>query len=265
MKYLVKDLARLTGLTPARIRKWQERYGVLSPTVGENGYHYYGNDDLFVLKNLQRELDNGAALATIMRLGREGLLQTPKADLFAADEWKIINHVAAGEYNRMRIKLNSLRKGKSFRAFARDVARPILVLIGRAWENGLLSVADEHAFSHWFKGYVRQLIEKTIEDGPSKWLVVTHPEDEHELGALLYYGGLLSMKAPARFCGNLPEDELMRELYNGHYRKLTVSLAMPRKRGELKNLKRRLLTRFPGLQVHFGGSGWRALTNRRRI
>lgn len=75
MSYLIKDLSRLSRLSPARIRKWQERYGIFTPVRGENGYWYYTEQDKALLLGMKERLDRGEKLKDIIALGRDGLLE----------------------------------------------------------------------------------------------------------------------------------------------------------------------------------------------
>ena len=76
MSYLIKDLSRLSKLSPARIRKWQERYTIFEPVRGENGYWYYTEQDKDVLLGMKTRLERGEKLKDIIALGRDGLLES---------------------------------------------------------------------------------------------------------------------------------------------------------------------------------------------
>ena len=259
MKYLIKDLSKMTGLTPARIRKWQERYKILKPETLDNGYHYYDNNDLFVLKRIANELEKNIPLSKILALGRDKLLEPVSQEGFSADELKKIQIIASGKYRTLEVELNRLHKEQSFSSWVKSSLHPLIVLTGKGWERGYISVADEHAFSRWFYSYFSEHIKK-FKDKESKsfdWLVVVYPEDEHEIGALLHYGELLSKGVSARFCGRLPEDELIKELYSGNYRFLTISAVVPRKVSEFESLKKRIQDRFENIKIVFGGYGYR--------
>lgn len=77
--YTVKQLARLAGVT-VRTLHYYDEIGLLTPaSVGENGYRYYAEADLFRLQQIRffRELDLG--LEQI-----KGILEAPDFDLVAA-------------------------------------------------------------------------------------------------------------------------------------------------------------------------------------
>ena len=256
MKYLVKDLARVTGLPPARIRKWQERYRILQPSTGDNGYHYYDNDDLFVLLNMQRRLREGYSPSRAAALGREALLARVAEEAFTEEEWSLLDAITKGHYTKLEEHFARGREGHSFRAWTRTVLQPMIVLVGRAWAGGVLSIAAEHAFTAWFTGYIHKTVEPMRKEDEPVWLVVSHPDDPHVIGAMLFYGMLVEHGVPCRFGGQLPVHELLRELSVYPYSRLSISLTVPRSEKSLKRLQESILARHPRIKIRFGGSGY---------
>ena len=116
---------------------------------------------------------------------------------------------AAADYQGLREHLESRRTKTTFKYFLRHAARALAELVGRGWEEGVLSVADEHAFSRRFQAYLGALAKPGADAAHSKKerpmrLVVVFPGDEHELGAFMQYVLLSHYDIPARFCGTLP-------------------------------------------------------------
>ena len=184
MKYLVKDLAKMTGLSPSVIRKWQERFKILNPDVGENGYYYYDNDDLFILKNIAQKKKQGESISHIVKHGRDELLKIPVDSEFDEAEWKLINIISRNDFNELRSCLEANLTERSLSSQVRETFLPLVVLVGRAWEKGVLSVADEHSFSRWFTGYFSQKIVDPVESEDSNWLVSVLPSGRNtKLGA----------------------------------------------------------------------------------
>ncbi len=256
MKYLIKDLAEITGLSPARIRKWQERFRILEPETGSNGYHYYTNEDLFVLTNISRELEKGSPLNAVIKRGRGALLEPPADGEFTREEWNLITAISSGAFQQLATYMRGMKTG-SIKTWVKNHLHPLVVLVGRAWQRGVLKVSDEHAFSRWFQGFFMESVAHLQRDARPNWLVAVHPDDEHELGALMHYGILLEYGVAARFCGRLPENELTRELQAHPYRKVTISVINPRGMDELNRLKERIRNVEPGVSVVFGGGGYR--------
>lgn len=253
MEYLIKDLSAMTGLSPARIRKWQERHRILEPRSAANGYWYYSNDDFFVLRNIARRLKDGETLRKILEAGRASLLAPDPVGTedFTQREWAFIQAVGKGDNSALESHLWRAPE-EAFDAWQSRLSRA-MVIVGAAWERGYVSVADEHAFSAWFSGFYLNGIGRQNGSGRPEWLVVSFPGDEHTLGALLRFGEIVHEGGAARFCGMLPEKELVGELYSQDYKKLSISVVMPRPRADLDNLYARIKARFPALEIEFGG------------
>lgn len=256
MKLLIKDLSRMTSFSPARIRKWQERYRVFRPMQGGNGYWYYTNEDYLVLRSIQQRLALGHKLAQIMQLGREHLLANLIHDDYSEEDWSIIQAVKDGEYRKIERRLEAARASQKCRHWLKHAVQPVTVTVGRAWESSYVSITEEHAFSRWMHSYLMGVAMAYPGNGPAHdWLVATFPDDAHELGALMHFVHLRSRGRAARFAGMLPREELIREIRNGEYQRASISVVMPQTPEKLRSLRQEISKARPGLQVFFGGYG----------
>ncbi|MCB1307928.1 MAG: MerR family transcriptional regulator [Leptospiraceae bacterium] len=258
MGFLIKDLSRMTNFSPARIRKWQERYQIFAPNQGSNGYWYYTNDDYRVLRNIQQRLARGQKLAEVMNLGRDALLTNPLTDEFQDEEWRIIQLIKDARFEDVGRHLDEYRKGRNYAEWIRQVVQPMVVLSGRAWESGFLTVAEEHSFSRWFHSYMLNTVESVQGDTLPDWMITVFPGDEHELGALMLYCKLRMRKMPVRFTGMLPLAELRRELVGQGYRRVSISVVMPQSTEKLRQLREDLTRAAPDVKICFGGWGMRS-------
>ncbi len=239
MKYLIKDLSKYTGLSPARIRKWQERYHILQPEQKENGYYYYSNDDLKVLIFFKRQLENGKSLKELSTIKREEILSK---DLYINDfnkkELKIINAISKLEYDLIKKNLDKIYF-ESLLKWVKEIEK-LLILTGKAWEKNFITVADEHSFSNWLRNYISSKVLKYFIYDKPIWLVCVFPGDQHELGALLHFVKLLYYKVPAKFVGMLPEHYLLQEIKLNSYKYISISVVLPQSIKKLQNLKNKI-------------------------
>ncbi|MEQ9363905.1 MAG: cobalamin B12-binding domain-containing protein [Leptospirales bacterium] len=254
MKFLIKDLSRMTSFSPARIRKWQERYRIFEPNQGSNGYWYYSNEDYLVLRSIQQRLAMGQKLNLVMGLGREFLLANLINDEFTQTEWKLIQLIKDSNYEMLENHLYVERKTKTYGGWVRGTLQPLLQMVGRAWETGFISIAEEHALSRWFHGFVLQSLKSYAAPSAIDWLVVTYPGDPHELGALMHYAILRSRGKKVRFAGDLPREELVREVRAGNYQRISISVVLPQSREKLDSVRAELLAADPDVRVYFGGA-----------
>lgn len=255
MKFLIKDLSRMTNFSPARIRKWQERYRVFEPTQGNNGYWYYTNDDYRVLRALQQRLASGEKLQQVMALGRQALLQTPIDEDLTEAQWSMIQLVKDRRFSSARAMLEKERKQLLYGQWIRRVVQPACVTVGLAWEKNLLTVSEEHEFSRWLMAYLLESQETRASEEEATWLVASMPGDEHELGALMHFCLLRSRGRSARFVGMLPEDELLKDLRDRAYHTVSISVVMPVTQKKLDSLRKSMQQVAPMTRLLFGGYG----------
>ena len=254
MQYLIKDLAGLTNLSKDRIRKWQERYSLLKPVRGKNGYYYHSNEDFFVLRSIKQKLESGQKLKDIIRLGRENLLDE-QSNSFNMDELELISLISKNYFSSLSEIYDQKRAKTNFVEWVQNDLHRLVVLVGEAWAANLLSVADEYAFTRWFIGYFSEKIHCLKIDVVPKVLVSVYPKDRHELGAFLHYGLLLYYEISSKFCGSLPEAELLKELESQKYEELHISVVLNHKNSEIERFKQYMLDRFPNLMIKIGGLG----------
>ncbi|MBI3395390.1 MAG: MerR family transcriptional regulator [Spirochaetia bacterium] len=255
VRFLIKDLTRLTGFSPARIRKWQERHSILLPVQAGNGYHYYSDEDYQVLVHVRSRLENGERLKDILADGRERLL---KRELrVTPEEERRLSLIASGRLQELEKELQARRKKISFDQWVLGEVHPLTVLVGDAWEAGRISVADEHVFSRWITACLwRAADDEGIR--PTEHpvhLAAAFPGDPHELGVLMHYLILAHSGVAARFVGMLPEDELLKEVGSGRYESISISIVLPQSEARKKRLADKILERCAAIRVEFGGAG----------
>ncbi len=252
MDYLIKDLSRMTGIPAHAIRKWQERYHILRPYRTPNGYWHYSNEDFFVLKSIQQRLSQAQRLKTVMQLGREVLLRD-QVSSFPPEHLHFLNLVRARNYDAIE-RLFEEQRRKSFSSWISRVIRPAVILVGKGWEQNLISVPEEHGFSHWLHAYIMR---KTQAFGGVEkeacWLVVTFPGDPHDLSSLLYYACLRSHQINAWYTGMLPENELLHEVESGRFKGVSISVVMKQPEEKIRSLREAIQKRNKQIKIRFGG------------
>ncbi len=255
MRLTAKKLSELTNVPAANIRKWRERYSILDPQRGENGYLYYTSEDYRVVLSINRLLAEGKKLAAIMQLGREKLLEmAPKAN-HSNDEMRFLEKVIEGDFAVLTHELDAYLQMHSAESLVQRRVLPQTVLVGRAWESGFITVATEHAFSRWMMGYLSQLALRFTRKKGGDRLFIAFPDDQHELGAMMHYVLMSSEGLGGKFCGALPFDRLVEELGHGDYEELHVSATIPRSRDEIEKFVSSVHKKFPHIKVKIGGSG----------
>ena len=66
--YTIRTVVQHTGITPATLRAWERRYGVLSPGRSDGGYRLYSERDIAMLQWLRRQVEGGVAISSAVAL-----------------------------------------------------------------------------------------------------------------------------------------------------------------------------------------------------
>jgi DNA-binding transcriptional MerR regulator len=257
MKYLIKDLSKMTGVKGFTIRKWQERYSIFNPEMAANGYWYYSQEDYVILAKVVKMLENGDKISNVTALGREHLLNLKNDSNYSSQEREILHWISENNLLALESYLEEKFKKATFRQFIRETAEHIIILVGRGWQDGLISVADEFAFSKWFFGYIRNKCTRFENSVKPIWLVAVFPGDNHELGALLHYARLRSHNIAAKFIGSIPPEHLLKELGKSDYKAVSISMVLAQPMLKIAKFRNNLLKRTKVKKVFIGGRGYK--------
>ena len=52
LTYSIQQVAEMTGLSKQVIRKWEDRYGIITPQRLDNGYRIYSPEEVALLKKI---------------------------------------------------------------------------------------------------------------------------------------------------------------------------------------------------------------------
>jgi methanogenic corrinoid protein MtbC1 len=179
----IAAVARRTGVPADTLRKWEQRYGVLRPTRSPGGHRRYSDVDVARVEWLKARLAEGyriGAAAAMLGRGETEVAATPEElaggiyDAIARDDATAASRLLDQTFASLQLD----------EAIAR-VLVPLLERIGGGWEDGTLTVAQEHAAS----AEVRARLERLLADahggvrGPA--LLACAPGERHELGLLM--------------------------------------------------------------------------------
>ncbi len=75
--YNAKAVTRQTGVTPATLRAWERRYGVLLPDRTAGGHRLYSARDIAAIKWLRQQIEQGMTISRAWRCCRHQLRPRP--------------------------------------------------------------------------------------------------------------------------------------------------------------------------------------------
>jgi len=146
MRITAKKLSEMTQVPAANIRKWRERYGILAPERGDNGYLYYTSEDYRILLAISRMLAGGHKLSSVMQQGRAALLEKASTDAYTREELQFLEQVIVNNFSLLSRELDAVLRLHNIEYLIRRKIWPQTVLVGKAWEAGLSQSAQNMRF-----------------------------------------------------------------------------------------------------------------------
>jgi DNA-binding transcriptional MerR regulator len=198
--YTMREVARLTGIPPATLRKWEERYQVVTPTRLNNGYRTYSAQDLAVLRWVSTRAREGAPVRLAVREAHERLrsgwaeaaeTDTP-ADPIASEPGtaahygaQLIRALTAIDEQAARQTLDEAFAVLQVEQVLGAVVEPTLHEIGRLWAEGAISEYQEHFASVVIRDRLAAL-RALLPPGTGPHLITAClPGELHEIGILI--------------------------------------------------------------------------------
>lgn len=195
--YNVKMVARETGLTPAVLRAWEKRYGILEPQRSKGGQRLYSAEDISLLKWLVARKGEGMSISRAIDVWRDQSLhpaslpgippvdqvnRTEEGDMLArlAQDWV----QACLSYHELDAEL-AIAKALAIASPERVCTRVIqrgLAELGEGWYQGKVSVQQEHFASALASRRLDALL--SVASEPSRRgriLAACPPGEEHDL------------------------------------------------------------------------------------
>jgi DNA-binding transcriptional MerR regulator/methylmalonyl-CoA mutase cobalamin-binding subunit len=273
-RHPIRVVAERTGLTPATLRAWERRYGVVEPGRSEGGQRLYSDGDVERLVLLRRVTDAGRAISSVAEFStrrlegmaaedeaaRASLPNPSTAALTVPPSTALTLALQAVErldpkgLERLLRREVILMGGE---AFLDDLVTPLLREIGSRWRGGTLRPAHEHAAVAVIKQILGWMLERAREDASGRMLVVgTLAGEQHELGALLAATVAAMEGWQVLFLGHdLPPEEIALTVRSVNASAVGISVVNPVDFDGIPGQLQRLLEGLPaGALVILGGA-----------
>jgi len=203
--HTIKEISLRTGLSTQLIRKWEERYGVVTPARFPNGYRGYTKEHVDTFLWLKSRVDAGVPIGlAVQEFQANGLPSAPKDDVAdtapptaapagsgtRSEEYRrqFLTYFLRMDYASSQQLFDQLTALHQVDYVLLQVLQPALVQLGEMWELGEASEFQEHFGSHFVRD--RLLAIKNLYNASSvQPLLVTAcaPVERHEIG-ILYFG-----------------------------------------------------------------------------
>lgn len=225
----IHRVAKLTGLSKDVIRVWERRFGLLKPTRGANRYRNYSDEDVTLLRYLKEQLDAGASIGELSKLGREELLTRARAraprvtvmeNMFGRLLRELVSSLNPLDRVTFEKRLNGAVAVIPFDEALHGILLPLQEQVGQLWHDGHIDVAVEH----YVTNHIQQKIFSAMNQLPvaefgATVVVACPPGEEHGIGALAvayhcrvrgcrvyYLGANVPLAALIKLCSEVKPD-----------------------------------------------------------
>lgn len=181
-------VAQMTGLPVDVIRIWERRYRVVVPQRDERGIRLYRESDVKRLTHVRRATEGGHAVGRVAVLSDEDLerlaaaSQRDDASIPQAAAERIFAALRSGDPAAIEQALSAASMALDARVLALEVLAPVLRRTGESWEEGRLSVWQEHLLSWLVRNLTGSLMRTLPRKLQGALLFATPPFEAHEFG-----------------------------------------------------------------------------------
>ncbi len=179
----IQAVSRRTGVPPATLRKWEQRYGVLKPERTPGHHRRYSERDVLRVEWLKARLDEGYRIGEAAGLlgGEQELTATSKTDDLVGE---LLAAAVAPDPGRISRVLDLAFTLHGAPKAIEEVVSPTLRRVGELWQAGSLEVAEEHHLTAQVLGKLRALLNGTIAGPRGTAVLCCVPGERHEVGLL---------------------------------------------------------------------------------
>lgn len=236
--YKIGTLARLTGFSPALLRAWEKRFGLITPDRGTGHQRVYGDDDLALLRRVRTLIDEGRAIGEIAAQGRGYLLTGARQDLAPITDGarpgaaaslcqRIVAGAIALDAREVDSALDEAFATLGAPGAVAHVIEPAAVEIGELWESERCSVASEHMASSRFLQRIGRLLDSAqpVSAGAPRVIAACFPDEHHQLGLMIVAWHLARHGMRVEYLGAaMPLEDLAHVCRNSRPRALLLSV-----------------------------------------
>ena len=200
IKYPIKAVSDLTGLTEHVIRAWEKRYNLVIPDRTETNRRLYSKDDVEKLSLLSKASKSGYSIGVISNYSLEQLNELfgekephiKKVEITATDTTidnvieNCISFVKILDKKAFEHELYSAQIKFSQPILIEKIITPLIERIGDLWKSGEIRIMHEHISTTIIRKFLTQIIDANLVDTNAPKIIIATPKGQlHELGALI--------------------------------------------------------------------------------
>jgi DNA-binding transcriptional MerR regulator len=267
--YRITQTAIRSGVSVPLIRAWERRYGIVRPQRTASGYRMYDDAAVDTLVRMRELTETGWSASEASRAilaGEAGPAPVSTVEPGAGDQRhrdeQIARFVEAAidtDIARTGAVLDEIFVQGSFESIVDDVLMPALVALGRAWREGRLDIAAEHAATAAMQRRLSALYEAAAAPGDSRVVVGLPPGARHDLGALAFAVALRRLGVGVLFLGaDVPVISWVRVMRQPQRRLAVIGVVIEEDKPAALEVVNALRAEHPHVAVALGGhvAGW---------
>lgn len=184
----IRTVANLTGVNAVTLRAWERRHGLIEPVRTPSGHRLYGHEHIESIHRILGLLKKGLPISQAAR----ALAASPKQRTGETDHWSVLRErLIAGTARFDEQELEQTYAAAlalhPVEEVTDRVLLPVLRELGRRWQSGEGSVAEEHFFSVYVRDKLgARFHHRTRHDRGPRILAACLPDEHHELGLLVF-------------------------------------------------------------------------------
>ena len=216
----IGELSRRLGVSDHALRAWERRYGLLRPIRTSGGFRLYSEADLERVRRMQAHLARGLSTAEAARAAMEPVPAEEDlihrgtgedADMVSRARQALARALDDLDEPAAHAVIDRVLSALTIETALREVLLPYLRSLGDRWEEGTVSIAQEHFASNVIRGRLAGIGRGWgLGHGP-RALLACVPGERHDI-ALLAFGIVLNRQGwQVHFFGaDTPIDDLLR-------------------------------------------------------
>jgi MerR family transcriptional regulator, light-induced transcriptional regulator len=182
----IGELSKRSGVSPELLRAWERRYGLLRPERSAGGLRLYTPADLERVRVMQQHLAEGLAAAEAAALA-SGAGEADAASpllLPATIRRELAGALERFDESEAQAILDRALAVSTVDSFLSEIVLPYLEELGRRWDDGEVSVAQEHFASAVLRGRLLGLARGWGRGVGPLAILACLPGEHHDLGLI---------------------------------------------------------------------------------
>lgn len=208
----IGSVSSLTGVAPDTLRAWERRYGLFSPARTSGRFRLYSDDDVTRVQEMERLIAAGIPASEAARrvLTQGGAGEGQSAPPLVTAGQSLYGALRSLDEGAIEGAIDRVLAAADLDTAIRDIFVPALIDIGRDWEEGRLSVAQEHFSVGVLRARLMGLARGWDMGLGPRALLACPPGEEHDVSLVMFGLALHRRGWRVTFLGaNTPLDDLL--------------------------------------------------------